>query len=124
MISSVKRNPLVAFFVLAYGLSWGNFVLSRVLADIPFLFPYGPMLAAVIVAGITCGGPGLKDILWRCLRWRVGLRWYAAALLLPVAIALATVFFNVLFAGDTFSAERIGLTRSAGTASFCFSQSP
>ena len=108
MISLVKRHPLVAFFVLAYGLSWGNFVLSRSWPDIPFLFPYGPMLAAVTVASITCGGAGLKDMLWRCLRWRVGLRRYAAALFLPVAIALATVSLNVLFVGDKFSAERIG----------------
>ena len=77
--------------------------------DIPFLFPYGPMLAAVTRCKHHMRRAGLKDILWRCLRWRVGLRWYAAALLLPVAIALATVSFNVLFAGDKFSAERIGL---------------
>ena len=107
MISVVNRHPLVTFFVLAYGFSWGNFVLSRAWPIIPFLFPYGPMLAAVVVAGITCGRDGLKDILGRCLLWRVGLKWYAAALFVPIIIALAAVSLMVLYGKDTSSAQEI-----------------
>src|SRR5689334_12780382 len=80
--STVNRHPLVSFFALAYAISYSFYAVSG-----PFLFPFGSVIAAIIVASLTNGMAGLKDPLSRCLRWRVGLRWYAAALLVPVAIA-------------------------------------
>jgi uncharacterized protein len=94
--SFALRRPLIAFFVLAYGLS------------VPFLFPYGPLLAALIVASATRGRQGLKDLASRCLRWRVGLRWYATAVLVPVALALAAVALNVLLGASKPSAAQLG----------------
>ncbi len=108
MISFIKRHPLVTFFVLAYGLSWGDYILSATWSNFPFLFPYGPLLAALIVASVTCGSDGPKDILMRCLRWRVGLKWYVAALFLPVAIALAAVSLNVLLGAPMPTAAQLG----------------
>src|SRR5918998_1700263 len=92
LLSVVKHHPLVTFFVLAYGLSWGSYAMLGG----PFLFPWGPLLAALLVASVTRGKAGLKDLLGRCLRWRVGLTWYAVALGVPVAIGLATVGLNIL----------------------------
>lgn len=108
MVSVVKRHPLVTFFVLAYGLSWGNYILSATWPNIPFLFPYGPLLAALIVASIACGGDGRKDILRRCLRWHIGLKWYAVALFLPIAIALTAVSLNVLLGAPMPTAAQLG----------------
>jgi CAAX protease family protein len=96
LTSVVQRHSLVTFFVLAYGLSWGNYVLSATWPNFPFLFPFGPFVAALIVASVTRRREGLKDLLSRCLRWRVGPAWYAAALLVPVAIALAAASLNIL----------------------------
>jgi hypothetical protein len=42
------------------------------------------------------------------VRWRVGLRWYAVALLLPVAITLAAAAFNVLLGAQAPSAAELG----------------
>ncbi len=95
VILATKQHSLTAFFVVAYGLSWGNYFLSAVWPKVPFLFPVGPLLAALIVAGATRGGDGLKDLLRRCVRWRVGLIWYVAALLVPVVLALAAVSLNI-----------------------------
>jgi hypothetical protein len=36
MVSVVKRHPLVTFFVLANGLSWGNYILSGTWPSVPF----------------------------------------------------------------------------------------
>lgn len=108
MVPFIKRYALIVFFVLAYVLSWGNYILSATWPNIPFLFPYGPLLAAIIVAGITCGREGQKDILIRCLRWRVGLRWYAAAFILPVAIAFTVLFLNVLLGAPMPTAAQLG----------------
>lgn len=107
MTSVIKRHPLVTFFVLAYVLSWGNYFLSRASPNFPFLFPFGPLLAAIIVASATRGMDGLKDLFSRCVRWRVGHRWYAAALLVPAAITLAAVFLNNLL-GARADANQVG----------------
>ncbi|MBM0745067.1 CPBP family intramembrane metalloprotease (plasmid) [Phormidium sp. CLA17] len=88
----VKRFPLITFFGLAYGFSWGSYaILSG-----PFLFPWGPWFAALIVASATLGKAGLNELLRRCLYWRVGLLWYIVVLTVPIAIALTAVALNLL----------------------------
>jgi uncharacterized protein len=107
-ISAIKRHPLIAFFVLAYALTWWASILYAVYPN-PFpVFPYGPFLAAIIVTGLTLGRAGLRRLLRRIVLWRVGLRWYAVALLLPVALALAAVYLNVLLGAPTPSLEELG----------------
>jgi membrane protease YdiL (CAAX protease family) len=103
--SAVKRFPLVIFFGLAFGIAWGFFILSATLPNFPFLFPFGALLAALIVAGLT---GGVKDLLSRCLRWRVGLKWYAVALFIPAAMGLATVYLNVLLGAPVPTAAQLG----------------
>lgn len=95
MASFIKRHPLIAFFVLAFGLSWGSYLLTATWSDVPFLFPFGPFVAAFIVAGASGGKMGLLEILRRGCRWRVGPRWYAAAFLVPAAITLVAVALNI-----------------------------
>src|SRR5438876_868752 len=121
MTSFLKRHSLVAFFVLAFGISWGNYLLSRAWPNFPFIFPYGPLLAAVIVASVTRGMDGLKDLLHRCLRWRVKLKWYLAALLVPAAIALTAVWHvPVALAAPSITAYLIGSVASAVLANWVY----
>jgi len=103
--SFVQRYPLILFFGLAYSLSWGNYILVKTNPNIPFLFPFGPLIAALITATVT---GGLKVFASRCLRWRVGLKWYAAAVLVPSFIGLATIGLSVLLGGPAPDAARIG----------------
>ena len=97
----VKRHPLVVFFILAYALTWPLIPLVSVspLWGFPALF--GPALAAVIVAAVTDGRPGLRDLLGRLVRWRVGARWYAVALGLPAVLALAAAGLHLLLGAQT-----------------------
>jgi uncharacterized protein len=97
----VKRHQLVAFFVLAYALTWPLIPLVRVspLWGFPALF--GPALAAVIVAALTDGRAGLRDLLSRLVRWRVGVRWYAVALGLPMVLALTAAGLHLLLGAQT-----------------------
>ena len=106
--STVKRHPLVTFFTLAYGISYMFYFLPSIVPGFPFLFPFGPLIAAIITAGVGDGVSGLKELLRRCLRWRVGLRWYAAALLVPVAIGVAVVGLSILMGAPVPSAAQIG----------------
>ena len=106
MMALVKRHPLLTYFVLAYGLTWPVIPLVSVspLLGIPALF--GPTLAAIIVVTLTQGKTGLKDLLSRLVRWRVGMRWYAVALDLPVILALTTAGAYLLLGGS--AAIRLG----------------
>ena len=97
----VKRHPLVVFFVLAYALTWPMIPLVRVspLFGLPALF--GPALAAIIVITVVDGRAGLRDLLGRMVRWRVGARWYAVALGLPMVLALTAAGLNLLLGAQT-----------------------
>jgi membrane protease YdiL (CAAX protease family) len=92
---------LVAFFVLAYALTWPVIPLVALspLLGLPALF--GPALAAVIIAAVVDGKPGLKILLGRMVRWRVGVGWYAIALGLPVVLTLATAGVHLLLGAPT-----------------------
>ena len=84
----MKRHPLILFFVLTYLLSWYGWLLH--LAGVTKgggLNPLGPLVAALIVTAITESCAGVKRLLASLVRWRVSIRWYAVAFLLPVAIA-------------------------------------
>jgi membrane protease YdiL (CAAX protease family) len=69
---------------------------------------FGPFLAALVVLAITRGKTGVVGLLRRMVRWRVGLRWYAVALLLPVAISLTAAVFNVLLGAQAPSSVELG----------------
>jgi uncharacterized protein len=97
----IKRHPLVAFFALAYALTWPVIPLVTVSPAIGLLGLFGPALAAIAVAAVADGKPGLKDLLGRTVRWRVGARWYAIALGLPVVLTLTTAGTYLLLGAPT-----------------------
>jgi membrane protease YdiL (CAAX protease family) len=95
----MKKYPLLWFFLLTFGITWG-------LAVILFAFPdfvrrmsgemsaanplfilavWGPNLAAVIVTAAISGGAGVLALLERVIRFRVGVIWYLLALFLVPA---------------------------------------
>lgn len=105
IVSFVKRQPLITFFILAFGLTWGcgwvadTFYTGTTrsgLLVLPFLLlSAGPLIGAMVVTGITGGKTGVMTLLRKFTIWRVGWRWYAAALLLTPAMFLAAIYLNV-----------------------------
>src|ERR687897_1445011 len=99
--SLVRRSPLVSFFVLTYALSWG---IGALFAGVPLiapdrLFGAGPLVAALLVAALAEGRAGLRDLGRRLVRWRVGLRWYAVVLVLPILFVGTMVALIPVFGG-------------------------
>ena len=100
----VKKYALLLFFLLAYLLTWSNWIpqalTSRGIASIQvpgfvtLLAGYGPALAAIIVASLAYGRQGLRDLFSRLLKWRVGIQWYLVALFLPVLVSLLAITIN------------------------------
>jgi membrane protease YdiL (CAAX protease family) len=52
---------------------------------------FAPSVSAVLVTATKSGGAGVRALLGRFLKWRVGLGWYAVALFGPPALMLAAV---------------------------------
>jgi membrane protease YdiL (CAAX protease family) len=101
---SHSRYSLIVFFALAYLISWASY---RVLGS-PSIFTLGPALAALILAVATGGLAGLRDLLGRTFRWRVGLRWHAAAIFVPIAIGLAMVGLTIALGAPKPTAAQLG----------------
>jgi membrane protease YdiL (CAAX protease family) len=99
--SSAEGKSLVAFFVLAYGLSWAVEIplalRAQGLISVPipwslhYLAAYGPLLAAIIVTGINSGRDGLRELFGRVFKWRVRPVWWLVALAPLVLYALLAV---------------------------------
>ena len=107
----VVRRPVAAFLVMLYGIAWGVFLpvilQARGLLALPidltegFAFDVvvatasilGVALPAFLVTAATSGKAGVRDLLGRCLRWRVGIGWYLIALfgLLAVTVLAGSV---------------------------------
>jgi hypothetical protein len=67
-----------------------------------------PFLAALAVLAITRGKGGVGGLLRRMARWRVGIGWYAVALLVPAGITVAAAVLNVLLGARAPSGADLG----------------
>src|SRR5829696_4665740 len=101
----IKRRPLLSYFILTFAISWGGILFvvgpsgisaNRLPSDmqIALLFPtmvVGPSVAGLLLTVLIDGRAGLREFGSRLLRWRVGARWYAVALL-TAPLVYAAVF--------------------------------
>src|SRR5919202_2417694 len=117
-LGSIRRHPLIAFFLLAFGLTWAIMV-PQVLGSyglIPFpeLIPllivmgYGPTIAAILVSGAIGGRAEIAVLLTRLLIWRVGWRWWAITLFLNAAIVLGALGLYALLGNPLPSVPSLG----------------
>jgi uncharacterized protein len=110
----VARHAVAAFLVMLYIITWIIFLpvvlqgrgLLALPIDLSEAFTFnavvsiasilGVALPAFLVTAATGGKAGVRDLLSRCLRWRVGLRWYLTALLglLVTTLLGASVFLG------------------------------
>jgi CAAX protease family protein len=105
-VSWLVRHPLMGYVALAFGISWIGILiilaargldLSPILpleAGMILLFMLlGPSLSGLIVTAVVEGRAGLRDLGARLMRWRMGARWYAVALLTIPTILLTILLF-------------------------------
>ena len=89
------RHDLALYFVLAYLLSWALWPLVILNPTSSPLVPFGPLIAAVIVALLAGGRHELWALLRQLGRWRVHPLWYVIALLGPFVLAGLTAALAV-----------------------------
>src|SRR5689334_12329543 len=114
----IRRYPLLSYYVLTFALSWGGFVwtvgpaslintnwqaqgsfLAAVLAMLA-----GPSIAGLLLTGLVDGRAGYRDLFRRLRKWRVGVGWYAVAIL-PAPIVSAGVLFALSMRAPLLTAD-------------------
>jgi len=112
-----KSHPLLAYFLLAYALSWLiwvplalrsqgllTFSLPPSLAFWLTILPNtGPLFAALFLVAILQGAEGMRIFFRQFLIWRIDFRWYLFALFEPTLVALIVMVFASLFGGPSFT---------------------
>ena len=115
----IKSHPVLTYFALTFAISWGAIlvvvgpgglpVTTEQLTMLGLATLLGPSVAGILLTGLASGRVGLRELLSRLLRWRVGARWYAVALLTaPLSTAavllalslLSPEFLPVMFTSD------------------------
>jgi membrane protease YdiL (CAAX protease family) len=101
---------LVVFFVAVFFATWIVWVPralnSRGLihadwaASLGVGWTYMPALTAVLFIAFTSGRAGLADLGRGLLRWRIGWRWYATIVAIPLGLALGTAVIYALTGGQ------------------------
>jgi membrane protease YdiL (CAAX protease family) len=118
----IKQHPVPVYFGLAFVISWGGLLLAiggpgnilRISEQFDTLLPIvimailaGPSLSGILLTVFVSGRTGFRDYSSRLLQWRVGIRWYAIALLaaplLMTAIYLALSLFSPRFQLGVFT---------------------
>lgn len=136
----IARRPVVVYYVLTFGLSWGGFLLAgwgglrlgtgwendprfwyAVLAMVA-----GPTVAGLLLTVLGWGARGLRELLDRLLQWRTSPRWYAAALLIAPLVQASVLFAltplgpeylpSIVAAHDTVSLLVLGIAAGLGGA--------
>ena len=94
-----RHHRLVTFFTLSFVIAWWAWPFYAAgISPTPF-FACGPLVAALIVIGLTDGQAGYRTLGSRMIRWRVGWQWWAVALGLPLAVLAVAALANVTIWG-------------------------
>jgi uncharacterized protein len=140
----IKRHPVLTFYALAFALSWGGILIvvggpggypgtpeqvAQLFLFVMLAWLAGPSVASLLVTGLVDGRAGLRELLSRLLKWRVGARWYAVALLtaplvyvaISFALSLTSRAFlpSILTTSDTAALLLMGLAYGLLGGGFC-----
>jgi membrane protease YdiL (CAAX protease family) len=117
MLHRLKSHTLIAYFVLAYAISWLS--LGPIALDsqgvLPFHIPSGfnsllmlvgscgPLLTALLLVATTTSKGGMRTFFRQFLIWRVDLQWYLMVLFEPALVTLIALACASLLGGTSFN---------------------
>jgi membrane protease YdiL (CAAX protease family) len=102
----ITRHSVRTYFALAFAVSWAGVLFVVGPGGIPTTIEHlmtigpamyvamlaGPSVAGVLMTSLVSGRPGLREVLARLLTWRVGVRWYAVAVLTAPFLVMTVSF--------------------------------
>ena len=114
-----NKYPLTIYFILTFIISWGAIVMLVGPDGIPvdpdqavtlgMAILLGPSITSLLLAGLTSGKRGYRELGSRLFKWRVSFGWYAVALLTAplstAAVLILLSFFSSEFVPSIFMSE-------------------
>lgn len=111
MSAAARRHPLMLFFALAFAFSWVVWGAPAVLfsrgssdpqtsALFHLVGSLGPMVSAFVVTALVGGSAGVRELVGRVFRWRVGGGWWLVAVAGPAILFLAAAVISRLLFGE------------------------
>ena len=103
----LKRNSLVLGIVLMFLCTWPLDLVNTgiVKMNLPFILllflGWGFGIASAIMTGLTLGKEAVFTLIKRYFQWRVGWKWYLAALFIEPLLIILGVYGNALVTGIT-----------------------
>lgn len=102
----IARYPVPTYYALVFTISWGGILIvvgpagimgtkynPLALAQFVYLAALaGPSVAGILMTVLVDGRAGLRELLSRLCRWRVGAYWYAVALLTAPLVTMGILF--------------------------------
>lgn len=110
----LTRHPALAYFTIAFLISWGGVLILSIPYGMPatpdqaetawpiVFMPYflGPVIASLVMVGLVSGRGGFGTLRTRLVKWKVGVGWYAGAVLTaPILVGLLSLLLS-LFSKD------------------------
>lgn len=128
----ITSHPVLTYYALTFAISWGGLTVlvggpAGVTAEpytAPFITLYlitvaGPSLTSVLLTGLGYGRTGFREFGSRLLKWRVGVRWYAVALL-AAPLSLAATLFALSLVSPVFVPGIFATSNNASSLVFGF----
>ncbi|KKS66687.1 MAG: abortive infection protein [Parcubacteria group bacterium GW2011_GWC2_42_6] len=129
MKNFIRRYPVLSYYLLVFTISWGGIIIliggpgnipgtkeqaEKLFFSALIIMFAGPFVSGIFMNFFIDGKEGLRRLLSRLLRWRVGARWYALAVLtgpLLVAIVLfgLSLFNQEFLPGIVITKDALGL---------------
>ncbi len=91
MLNLIRKQPLVFFLLLTVLISWLPWYTGG-----EGIFVFGPSIAGVVTIALVAGKEGLRQLMQRAFKWKVGLKWWLVALFLPALLTLIALGINLL----------------------------
>lgn len=109
--SFIIRHPVLTYFAITFIISWGGVLILGTPYGMPatpdqsakvwpiVFMPYflGPVIASLLMTGLGSGRAGFRALGARLLKWRIGIRWFAVALLTaPLLVGLLAFLLSLV----------------------------
>jgi membrane protease YdiL (CAAX protease family) len=123
LISFAKRHPALAYYILVFLISWSGIIIAlgpggflgtthtartQLFVGGPIAL-LGPTISGVVMTALMYGRPGLRQLLARLIKWRVGAGWYAFALLVAPVLSTASMLALGVTPAIVAAEDKIGM---------------
>lgn len=108
----LKEHPVLSYYLLVFAISWGGILIliggpgsipgtkeqaEKLFIPALLIMFAGPFISGILMNFLVDGKDGLRKLLSSLVRWRIGVRWYAIAILTGPLLVAAVLFGLSIF---------------------------